>query len=387
MFLDKLCENNPQLFDSSLKLFNEGKILPDTYVIDYDAIIENGTNMQKEADKYGIRLYFMLKQIGRNPLIGLGLQKAGLAGCVAVDYKEALLMAENGVKLGNVGHLVQIPKNALKMIVKNKPEIITVYSLDKVKEINELASELNIIQSIMLRVNDNESHFYSGQIGGFDIDELDSTVREIEAMSNVYIGGLTVFPALLYDEKEMKVIPTSNMSAMNKARSIMDKMGYKNLMINIPSCTCTGTMSLIDSINGNCGEPGHGLTGTTPLHKHTDQPERVGYLYLSEVSHNYGENAYCYGGGYYRRGHLDNALVGYDLVKTKAYGVDDDSIDYHFQLKGNWKVGDPVIMCYRTQMFTTRSHIAVVKGVKTGNIELMGLYNGLGEIEENNWGE
>ena len=32
-------------------------------------------------------------------------------------------------------------------------------------------------------------------------------------------------------------------------------------------------------------EPGHGLTGTTPLHARTALPERPAMLYLTEVSH------------------------------------------------------------------------------------------------------
>ena len=59
------------------------------------------------------------------------LNELGFAGCVAVDYKEALVMIENGIRLGNVGHLVQTPKAALKKIVAAHPEVMTVYSLER----------------------------------------------------------------------------------------------------------------------------------------------------------------------------------------------------------------------------------------------------------------
>jgi predicted amino acid racemase len=51
------------------------------------------------------------------------------------------------------------------------------------------------------------------------------------------------------------------------------------------------------------------LTGTIPSNQKGDQPERIAMLWLSEISHNFRGDSYCYGGGYYRRGHAQNALV------------------------------------------------------------------------------
>ena len=66
--------------------------MPDTYVLDYDAIIENGKKMKEVADPLNIKLFFMTKQIGRNPEIAKGLMEIGFDGVVAVDFKEALTM-------------------------------------------------------------------------------------------------------------------------------------------------------------------------------------------------------------------------------------------------------------------------------------------------------
>ena len=379
MFVEKLLENNPKLIEASLSLYKQGLIMPNTYVLDYDAFMDNGKAMLEVAKDNNIKLFYMLKQIGRNPLIAKGLDELGFDGCVAVDYDEALTMKENGCKLGHVGHLVQIPRNLIKDILEVKPEYITVYSLEKIKDINTEAEKLGIVQKICLRIIDEDSDLYSGQIGGFSSNELKDLVKEIEKLSNVKVGGLTVFPALLFDVDKIK--PTKNMNAMNRAKAIMEELGYKDLMINLPSCTCCNSIPLLKEIGGTHGEPGHGLTGTTPLHKVTNQKERVGYLYLSEVSHNYKEHAYIYGGGHYRRSHMENALVGYDLKKAKVVAPSSESIDYHYELDGNYEVNEPVIMCYRTQVFTTRSHVAVIKGISTGNIELLGIYNGLGQRE------
>ena len=381
MFVEKLTQNNPNLIDASLSLFKQGLIMPNTYVLDYDAFMDNGKAMLEVAKKNDIKLFYMLKQIGRNPLIAKGLDEIGFDGCVAVDFDEALTMKANDCKLGHVGHLVQIPRNAIKDILLAKPEYITVYSLEKIKDINEEASKLNIIQKIVLRIIDEDSDLYSGQIGGFSSDSLKTLVPEIEKLENIKIGGLTVFPALLYDAEDTQIKATKNIKAMDRAKIIMEELSYKDLMINLPSCTCTNSIPLIKQIGGTCGEPGHGLSGTTPLHKDSNQVERVAYLYLSEVSHNYKEHAYIYGGGHYRRSHMENALVGYDLKKAKVTAPSMESIDYHYELDSNYDVNEPVIMCYRTQVFTTRSHVAVVKGISTGDVKLLGIYNGLGQKE------
>ena len=42
----------------------------------------------------------------------------GYVGAVCVDFREALTMVENQIPLGNVGHLVQIPRAALKKILR-----------------------------------------------------------------------------------------------------------------------------------------------------------------------------------------------------------------------------------------------------------------------------
>ena len=388
MFLQKVCENNRPLVEYAFELQQKGLILPDTYVIDYDTVIENGKSMKEAADPLGVKLYFMLKQIGRNPEIAKGLMEIGFDGVVAVDFKETLVMMKNGIKLGNIGHLVQVPKAALREVIKAQPEVMTVYSYEKIHEINEIAKELNVVQPLLLRVNDVDSVPYSGQIGGFMISELEELIHHIESLENVTLGGLTVFPALLYDAVSKQIAPTDNYKVMQRAMSITQKMGYDNLLINLPSATCTASIPVIKELGGNNGEPGHGLTGTTPLHKDTDQPEKVGYVYVSEISHNFGDKAYCYGGGHYRRGHMENALVGScmeNAVMTHVEAPTMESIDYHYELNGNYKVGDGVVICARTQVFTTRSHVAIVKGLSGGRPELFGIYDSFGEPVSLKW--
>ena len=382
MFLNKCLANNRPLIEYAFKAHQKGLILPDTYLLDLDTIKANASAMLKEADDNGVLLYFMLKQIGRNPKVGKMLMDLGFKGAVVVDYKEALVMIENGIHIANVGHLVQIPKATLRKIIASKVDVVTVYSYDKILEVNEVAKELGIVQPLLIRITDDDAELYSGQVAGFSSEEFKDLIVKIETLSNVKIGGVTAFPALLYNEKEGKITPTANMNGLKRAMAILKDAGYEDLLINIPSATCCSSIKEIKELGGNTGEPGHGLTGTTPLHKASDEKERVGYVYVSEISHNFKDKSYCYGGGHYRRGHMENVLVGTSLDDARMLKVkapDDDSIDYHFEISENTKVSDTAVMCFRTQIFTTRSHVAIVEGLSEGKPEITGLYDSQGQ--------
>ncbi|MDO7204819.1 hypothetical protein Q5M85_12390 [Paraclostridium bifermentans] len=93
------------------------------------------------------------------------LKDIGYEGVVAVDYKEALIMHENNIKVSHIGHLVQVPKYIFKKVILDiEPEVITVFSIDKIKEINDICKEYNIKQ-ILIRVYDDEDTLYPSQYG------------------------------------------------------------------------------------------------------------------------------------------------------------------------------------------------------------------------------
>ena len=382
MFLNKLIQRNPKLIECAFDMHQKGMITPDTYILDYDAIIENAKIIKQQADECGIDLYFMLKQIGRNPVIAKALIVLGYPGAVTVDYKEALLMIENGIHICNVGHLVQIPDVLMDTIISSDIDYVTVYSLEFIQKIDECARKLGKKQSLLIRMCDYDSDLYSGQVGGFKSEEVEKLIKEIETMDNVSLGGFTIFPGLLFDDKQEKIVSTSNIKALNRAINIAKSLGFDNLNINIPSATCFASIPLIKELSGKSGEPGHGLTGTTPLHCCSDQPEIPAYVYVSEISHSYNDNSYCYGGGYYRRGHMQNVLIGQSLNDsrmTELIAPELDSIDYHYEIKGKYDRGLCALMAYRTQIFVTRSNVAVVKGIQSGNPELIGLYDSQGK--------
>ncbi|MFD1442009.1 YhfX family PLP-dependent enzyme [Lacticaseibacillus hegangensis] len=381
MFLKKLEERNPELIDFAFKLHEKGQILPDTYVIDLDTIIANTEKLVAAAKDNDVELLYMTKQIGRNPLIAKAIQDAGISNAVVVDFREAETFMNNHLHLGNVGHLVQIPRSLMKKVLSYGTKYVTTYSLENTLALNTAAEEVGIRQKILIKVTGAGDDVYPGQTGGFTLEELAAEVDKIKTLSNIEISGLTTFPAILFDEKSKTYAATANVKTVNKAKAILEEHGITPRVISLPSATAVGSLPLIHKLGGNEAEPGHALTGTTPFHAVENLPEKPAYCYLTEVSHNANGHSFVYGGGYYRRGHLRNAIVkeegGYQSAEVLP--LDLSSIDYYLELNKEFAAGLPVVMASRTQIFVTRSSVAVVSGLHTGEPKLVGLFDSLGK--------
>lgn len=385
MFLTKTINRNSLLIKEAFALHQSGTILPDTYLVDMDTLISNAERMLSESKKYDIRLYFMLKQLGRNPYIAKKLIELGYQGVVCVDFKEALLMMEAGIPIGNVGHLVQIPDALMDQFVAYRPELITVYSYEKVKKIDHSCGKQGLIQDILIRVCGPGDDLYSGQEAGFMLSELTDLIKRIkQECKHVRIKGVTSFPCFVYDKVVADIRPTNNLFTVQKAVKILETEGICAEVINTPSTTCTHTMELIKKYGGNCGEPGHGLTGTTPMHAIHELEEQPAVVYVSEISHNFMDQAYCYGGGHYRRSHVQNVLVGKSLENAELLTVippDAEAIDYHLGISKECLVGDTAVMAFRYQMFVCRSDIALLEGLRSGQPRIAGIYDCTGRIK------
>jgi len=151
-------------------------------------------------------------------------------------------------------------------------------------------------------------------------------------------------------------------------------------------------MSALSSAGATQVEPGHGLTGTTPLHAVQDLPEDPALLYLSEISHIHNGHPYCFGGGMY----IDPVFPPYQM---QAYvGSDADSalknlvnaklpppsaIDYYGILDTNEgdavHVGDSVLFGFRAQAFVTRAYVVPVSGISAGQPSVEGIWTSYGQ--------
>ncbi len=160
------------------------------------------------------------------------------------------------------------------------------------------------------------------------------------------------------------------------------------MQVNAPGTTSSATFATLAAAGATQVEPGHGLTGTTPLHATTDDlPELPAAAYVTEVSHSYGGRAYCFGGGMY----IDPVFPPYQVQALVAPGGDLDAafladaelpppsmIDYYGMLTppGGRQIrpGDTVVFGFRIQAFVTRAYIVPIEGVQSGNPRCLGVW-------------
>lgn len=386
MFIHALKRQNPALITAAIRLWQQGRIVPDSWVIDVDQVLENGKRLVDTAHQYGITLYLMTKQLGRNPWLAEKLLALGYAGIVTVDYKEARVMRRAGLPVAHQGHLVQIPSRQIGEAVEQGTDVITLFSLEKAREVSAAAVEAGRVQAVMLKIYGEQDFLYPGQESGFPLARLDDAVNDIRRLPGLHVTGLTHFPCLLWDDASGETRPTPNLHSLVKARQQLEEQEIAIEQLNAPSATSCASLPLLARYGVTHAEPGHALTGTIPSNQQGDQPERIAMLWLSEISHHFRGNSYCYGGGYYRRGHARNALVftpENDVpAKTTLEPVDDSSIDYYLPLAGTFPVSSAVVLCFRTQIFVTRSDVVLVSGIQRGAAEIVARYDSLGNVLE-----
>ncbi len=385
MFLPVTRRRNPALIEAAIQLHRTGRIDPDTYVFDLDAIEANAAALAETGRRVGVGLWFVGKQYGRNPLINQTVA-AHLPEAAAIDHREADQLHREGVALGNVGHLVQIPRHVLPRVVgEYRPRFATVYDLENLEAVAAAAHDHGLEQSLLLKIAGPPESTYPGQQGGFTLAELPGVIERAHALPGVRIGGVTGFPCVVFDDAARRPALTAAARTVLEAHDLLRAAGLDSRM-SLPSHTSVSTLPLVAEAGASFAEPGHALTGTTPEHAAVeDLAEIPASVYVSEVAMA-GPRPSVYGGGFYARGHAHSLLVsGGDGVRQgRLHAHPAENIDYYrgFELDGTGPgphVGDTAIMSFRTQVFVTRSRVAVVSGIGCGAPTLRGTWTATGE--------
>jgi predicted amino acid racemase len=396
MFLKQLLRRNPGFIKAAIALHQAGQIPANSYVLDLDTMGKNSEVIAAEGKRLNLKVYPMTKQIGRNRKAMDVLAKNGLDTYVAVDMGCAYPIHEAGYRIGHIGHLVQIPNAETQTAASFRPSYWTVFNDEKAKAASEAAGELGERQALLARIYAPGDTYYMGHEGGFRAEDVVKVAERFDQLDHAYFAGITTFPALLYDGEAQEVRPTHNMQTLEAASKALQASGRKELEINAPGTTSTVVMERLASAGATQVEPGHGLTGTTPLHAVRDLPELPAALYLSEISHIYQNHPYCFGGGLY----IDPVFPDYDV--KAAVGKDAEqalkqtisvkipppnAIDYYgiLQPTGSERVevGDTVIFGFRIQAFVTRAYVVPVSGISTGKAVVEGVYTSDGR--KTNW--
>ena len=66
MFLDILRRRNPKFVQAAMALHRDSKIPANSYVIDLDQVRANASTLKGEADRNGLKIFAMTKQVGRS---------------------------------------------------------------------------------------------------------------------------------------------------------------------------------------------------------------------------------------------------------------------------------------------------------------------------------
>lgn len=370
MFLETLIRRNNRFIQGIAQLHQKGELPANTYALDIKNINKNAEMIANKGKELGLDVIAMMKQIGRNPDASKAIVDAGIKDAVAVDYECAYFSSKNGLNIGHIGHLVQIPYAFFQPAFLLAPKLWTLFSIDHAKSLSKLAKANNRIQNVSLRVWDDESKFYHGHEGGFHLSELDNIVATLGKLDNLRIAGVTSFPALLFSKSKEKLEITPNAFAIMKAAQLIEKrLGY-SVVRNMPGTTSIKGIEMLAEIGATQVEPGHGLTGTTPLSYFEDTPEIPSVAYVSEISHIHNDKIYVVGGGLYQDPVLgempSNAIVIDHEGHQELFQADmpkPGAIDYYAILEPNKpkalpKIGSTVIFGFRPQVFVTRAFTA-----------------------------
>jgi predicted amino acid racemase len=212
------------------------------------------------------------------------------------------------------------------------------------------------------------------------LDSLDEELTKLAGLPGINLAGITTFPNFQLSEDRLGMKPTPNFQTLLQAKKVLEERGIEVKQVNGPSATSCETIPFLADKGVTHGEPGHALTGTTPLHAYRDLAEKPAIIYVTEVSHQDNDHYYVIGGGYYGRSHLTGCQVGNaesEILDQYVPAAEPapEAIDYYGAIEKpkDFPIteGDTAIFAFRTQVFVTRAHIALVKGIQSGQPELV----------------
>ena len=380
MFLDVLRRRNPAFIEAAMALHQSGQIPANSYVLDLDAVQANARVLKTEADKHGLKIFAMTKQVGRSSSFCAAVQRGGIEKSVAVDMACARATHNAGMPVGHLGHLQQVARaEADAAAATFRPDYWTVFNAEKAHEAGQAARKAGYRQNLLARIKAEGDTFYRGHEGGFDANDIVGVAEGLDRIEGGRFAGITTFPALLFDHESRKVKPTPNLETLTRAAEALAKAGRRGIEINAPGTTSSVLLEGLAEAGATQCEPGNGLHGTTALHVMEDLPELPAVLYLTEVSHLSGGKAYCLGGGFY----IDPIFPDYPVKAivspepTTAAGAlregeipPPSAIDYYAMIDAEGgtapRPGDTAVFAFRGQAFVTRAYVVGVSGISTG---------------------
>ncbi len=381
MFLATMRRRNPALISAAARLHADGRVPAGSYVVDLDTVAANARLVSDAARGRGLVCWQMTKQFGRNPLVAQAVAAGGVDGVVAVEMAEARVLHAQGLRIGHVGHLVQVPRHELAEALSFAPEHLTVFGVDQAAAVGAAARGAGVVQQLLLRVVRPGDRFFEAQRGGVPLDDVLAAAGAIDAIDGVELVGVTTFPCVAWDDERGDVVATPNLETIVAARDTLRAAGFAMPVLNAPGVTCVATLDLVAAVGATHVEPGSALIGETPWHAANDGNERPAMVYVTEVTHELDGRVYTLGGGFYARSRMRSALVfgDRDPVEAAVIELPAAEIDYYgaLQLPAGERasVGATVVYAFRAQAFVSRAPVAVVAGVESDDPQVAGIFS------------
>jgi len=309
----------------------------------------------------------------------------------------------HGIPVAHVGHFGQIPTNEIQYVLESvKPDVITVFSVEKAKQIADLASKMGKTQDLLVRVVARSHHICNPLPGGFTSEESLAVVRSISRLKGVRVVGVTTYPACDFNIRSKEYSLSANfVSMMQSARELKAKLGIEVKHINAAGRNCVETTAMLAENGATHVEPGHAFTGTLPDMAFHDAPEIPAVCYVSEISHLVGDLPLMFADSM-----MTTALIGsiknvvdYERIQT-VVGADPDTIirnkvpgvpQEYWHNDATWhmyctllpdanvrpKIGDTVIAGFRPQIYRAPgpAKVAAVTGIQRKKPKLLGLFD------------
>lgn len=395
MFLDVLRRRNPRLIEAAIAFHQSGQIPANCYVIDTDVVERNARIISEEAKRLGLTTFAMTKQMGRNADLCAAIVRGGIPATVAVDMEDARACTRAGMALGHIGHLVQVPNAETRSAASMSPAYWTAFNMERAAHAAAASQELGRTQDILVRVQSEGDRFYLGHEGGFPAEDILKVAELVDALPGARFSGVTTFPALLFDHATKSMRTTPNLETIRRAAESLRRAGRTNIQINAPGTNAVVGLLMLAEAGATQCEPGHGLTGTTPLHAFEDLHELPAVAYVSEVAHRHNGRAYCFGGGLYVDPIFPDYSVHAIVSKEPTVAAEamfeveippPSAIDYYGMIDAanpaHAEIGDTVVFGFRPQIFVTRAYTVGINGLDVGKPIIGGVYDAFGRITD-----
>ncbi len=271
------------------------------------------------------------------------------------------------------------------------PDYWTVFNETKAAEAAAAGGRADRPQGLLARLFAEGDRFYNGHEGGFPAHAVPAVADALDRLPGGRFAGITTFPALLFETEAGEVRTTPNLATLARAVEALRRAGRSDIEVNAPGTTSSAVLQALADHGATQCEPGHGLTGTTPLHAVRDLPEIPAAIYVSEISHLHAGRAYCFGGGLY----IDPVFPPYQLraVVSREPNCAADTlhdveipppaaIDYYGMVDvagaRTPEVGDTVVFGFRQQSFFHRPYTVGLSGLSTGTPTVHAVHDAFG---------